>query len=462
MAQRRTILITHATPEDNAFAMWLASRLIGAGYDAWLDVHSLRGGNDFWHVIERKLREDAIKQIVCVGKHVTKDGVQKEIGVGNIMRRQLRDEDFMIPVRVDDTPFSEFPIEFVRHTGIDAFPDWANCLEPLLETLRDAGVSRLQHSETGQLSELVAAREHGRKVVEVREEDLLSNWFPFTALPQQLMLVTGKGTNDQFAAWLRDHPVPNAPIHRLTAIFTDPTTFFQHRPEGPGLETRNIHDLRRLIDGKESGSFVDPDNSRRYVTNLLRQHWDRTARLRGLLPFEYASGDVGWFFPDGLLDAPAKATLPNGSKVSRVFSGKFKDRRWHLCLVAKPRLFPTPILRVHANLVLSEDGKTPLPGDVTHKLRRRLTRSWWNDKWRDLLLASMAWLAEGRSELDLAVGNESLRVSTFPITATSPVAYSSNQSVVSEERENGEIVTSDALDSAVDDLNSDEEARGGV
>lgn len=448
---RRTILITHATPEDNAFALWLTSRLVGAGYDAWVDVKALRGGNDFWQVIDQKLRNDTVKQIVCVSKNVTKDGVQKEIAVGNIVRKQLNDSSFIIPIRVDETPFSEFPIEFVRQNGINAYPNWAECLEPLLETLRDANVPRLDKSETGLLCDLVAARESGRRTVEQRPENLISNWFPFTALPSTLSLVTGKGTNEQFAAWLKDHPVPNAPLHRLAAIFTEPDTFYQHRAEGPGLETRNTHDLRRLVNGDEFGSFVEVENSRRYVVNLLRQHWDRYAAARGLLPFTFASGAVGWFFPDGLLTGPAKATLPTGATVSRVFSGKFKERRWHLCLLAKPRLFPAPMLRVHANLVLSEDGKTPLAGETTHKLRRRLTRSWWNDKWRDLLLASMSWLAEGQSEINLAVGSETLRLASYPLESEIPVSYSAEELLPSEETPDGEIVPSEALDAHYDD-----------
>lgn len=458
ISPRRTIFITHATPEDNAFALWLASRLVGAGYDAWVDVKALRGGNDFWQVIDQKLRNDAVKQIVCVSKNVTKDGVQKEIAVGNIVRKQLNDSDFIIPIRVDNTPFSDFPIEFVRQNGINAFPNWAECLEPLLETLGDAEVPRLEKSDAGLLGELIAAREQGRRIVESRPERLVSNWFPFTALPNTLSLVTGRGTNEQYAAWLKDHPVPNASLHRLSAIFTDPDTFYQQRPEGPGIETRSAFDLRRLIDGKDVGSFVDAENSRRYIVNLLRQHWDRFAQQRGLLPFAFASGTVGWFFPDGLVSGPVKATLPNGATVSRVFSGKFKERRWHLCLLAKPRLFPEPILRVHANLVLSEDGRTPLPGDTTHKLRRRLTRSWWNDKWRDLLLASMAWLAEGKPEIDLAVGRETLRFASYPLETEIPVSYAADELLPSEESADGEIVTSEALDAHYDDnLGADDE-----
>ena len=45
--QRNVVLITHATPEDNAFSRWLGARLASAGYKVWVDLKSLRGGDDF-------------------------------------------------------------------------------------------------------------------------------------------------------------------------------------------------------------------------------------------------------------------------------------------------------------------------------------------------------------------------------------------------------------------------------
>lgn len=42
------IFISHATPEDNEFAIWLASRLENAGYNVWIDKNELIGGEEFW------------------------------------------------------------------------------------------------------------------------------------------------------------------------------------------------------------------------------------------------------------------------------------------------------------------------------------------------------------------------------------------------------------------------------
>ncbi len=167
---------------------------------------------------------------------------------------------------------------------------------------------------------------------------------------------------------------------------------------------------------------------------------------RGLKKFEFAAGRIGWFFPDGLVDGPVKFVLPDGRRVSRVVSGKFKDRRWHLCLVARPMLWPAPILRVHANMALSLDGQTPLPGTQTQRVRMRLTKSWWNDKWRDLLLAGMNWIARGEPMISIAAGDEKFGVASLPLSMETAKSYRASEARSSEEDERGEIVLDDELD----------------
>ncbi len=41
------IFISHANPEDNYFASWLATKLNLLGYEVWCDTEELKGGEDF-------------------------------------------------------------------------------------------------------------------------------------------------------------------------------------------------------------------------------------------------------------------------------------------------------------------------------------------------------------------------------------------------------------------------------
>ncbi|WP_252508721.1 toll/interleukin-1 receptor domain-containing protein [Magnetospira sp. QH-2] len=120
ISQRDTIFISHATPGDNAFATWLASRLSMAGYQVWCDQEKLLGGEDFWQDIEDALRHRTVKFVLVVSQNAfdenqrIRDGIQKEIGLANILKKQISDDYFIVPMRIDDTSYSDFSIDFLR------------------------------------------------------------------------------------------------------------------------------------------------------------------------------------------------------------------------------------------------------------------------------------------------------------------------------------------------------------
>jgi hypothetical protein len=76
----------------------------------------------------------------------------------------------------------------------------------------------------------------------------------------------------------------------------------------------------------------------------------------------------------------------------------------------------------------------------------RLTKSWWNDKWRDLLLAGMHWIAEGHETINLAAGDETFAMASLPISLETAVSYRGRESRSAEEDDQGEIVLDDELD----------------
>ena len=52
---RDTILISHATPEDNEFSIWIASRLEMLGYKTWIDKDGLLVCYRFWDTILKSI-----------------------------------------------------------------------------------------------------------------------------------------------------------------------------------------------------------------------------------------------------------------------------------------------------------------------------------------------------------------------------------------------------------------------
>ena len=57
---RDTIFISHATPGDNEFTIWLTSHLQLLGYKVWIDKITLQGGEKFWQEIDQVIRNQAI------------------------------------------------------------------------------------------------------------------------------------------------------------------------------------------------------------------------------------------------------------------------------------------------------------------------------------------------------------------------------------------------------------------
>jgi hypothetical protein len=451
--QRDAVFITHAAPEDNDFALWLSSKLAVAGYRVWVDRRRLRGGDDSWDEIDRVLRHETVKQIVVFTKHVAKAGVKKELAIGEVMKARLSDPKFMIGIRNDDISFADAPPELLRGNILNAYPNWHDCLRELFETLEEQRVPCTAGLDAEVLRSIVEAREDGRRFIIAQPESALTNWFPISP-PEYIRYYRFDGIQGQMKAWRKDCSIPNVEMGRLAGTFADPPAFLHASSFEQSMPTAYEIPFKDFTSGRNLGPYIDRQGANRDIVNLLRQHFDQTAAARGLRSVEFASGETGWFFPDGLVTANKVAceTL-DGRRIRRSVSGKFKALRWHLCLLAKPRIWPSLVYRIHANVVLSSDGVTPIPGDKTHKRRRRLTRSWWNDVWRDRLLAAMTFLADNKESVIMEAGHINFAVSTWPLLANVPVSYeASDPPLPSEEDDEGNIVPSAALDDQLDDL----------
>jgi hypothetical protein len=448
-----TLFVTHAAPEDNQFALWLSSKLTIAGYQVWIDRRRLRGGEDAWDEIDRVLRHEAVKQIVVFTNHIRKVGVKKELAIGEVMKARRKDPAFMIGIRNDAIAFADAPPELVRGNILNAYPNWHDCLKDLFETLEAFNVPRAACPDGEALRRIVEAREEGRRFVSDAPEEVLTNWFPITP-PSHVRYFHFDGIKDHMAKWRKDCRIPNVEMGRLAGTFADPHAFLRASTFEQAMPTAYEIPFMEFISGVNLGPYVARQDASKDVVNLLRQHFEEIASARGLLPVEFANRERGWFFPDGLLPGNKVAfDAPGGRRIRRSVSGRFKALRWHLCLIAKPRIWPDLVYRIHANVVLSEDGKTPLPGDKTHKRRRRLTKSWWNDVWRDRLVAAMSFLARDAKSIVMRAGHEQFAVATWPLLVKVPVSYeASDPPLPSEEDEEGNIVPSAALDDQFDDL----------
>jgi hypothetical protein len=135
------LFVSHATPEDNEFARWLALQLAKEGFPTWCDLTKLLGGEPFWKEIETAIRSRTRKFLFVLSRSSNgKDGPLAELSVASSVRKQLMDDRFIIPLRIDDLPFSDINISLHQLNAIDFSRGWMGGFRRLIQRLKDDSV----------------------------------------------------------------------------------------------------------------------------------------------------------------------------------------------------------------------------------------------------------------------------------------------------------------------------------
>lgn len=432
---RQAIFISHANPDDNAFTLWLGGRLSAAGYEVWADILKLRGGHDWQRRLEDALRHRACKMLlVGTPSGVDKQGVRNEIQIAHDVGRAIQDPNFIIPLRLAnfDSPF------LIAHTQyIDFKAGWASGLAELLDTLemtyqiprtRDRLAETVDHWRGVQLR-------HARTLTEAKDR-LVSNWLRVVQLPATLTFYNFRAGISLAAAQekMRTSRLPLVPFHRGFLSFADTNELQLHF----GEELPLVH-----VADRETDAFLEegwPDqrierwDAHRYFSDLARQGFEACFAQRGLQAYEMSSRQKAWW---GTLETLPIRQIPfswaDGLRGRRQLTGHSNKRRlyWHYGVTPWVQVFPYPHVKLVGRVIFSDDGETAYTDPRSmHRLRRSFTKSWRNAKWRDMLLAFVYWLAEGKETLEISLGsNAALTLAVPPesVMATFSVSFEGDQ-----------------------------------
>ncbi len=451
--KRTLIFISHATPEDNDFTLWLGARLASAGYSVWSDVTKLIGGETHWDNIETSVREHAVKVVsVCSTISVTKKGFKDELSLALAVERQHGLTDFVIPIRLDNLAYAAFPAEIIRRNCIDCFDAWQDGLGKLLRKLELDNVPRSSAADTDALSSWSKALLQIDRDVSKTDETLMGNMLTVTRGPIAINVHQIKtGTSVAFAdilAW------PAETKGQWTLSFaqlqqSDPS-HFQHFSQ---------LDLSHFIEGSGGQALsLGSQDPRNIVSSILRQAWGRYAQSKGLLSHGFSNGRVGYFLPAE--EGGSKRTSfkgPTGISGTRALNGfSLKNNvYWHYAPELLPVMGKPLTFSVAPHVIFTEDGKTPLSDTArAHRLRRRFCKSWWQDRWRDMMLAYLAHLAGRKDTLEIPLSESfDLVLSAHPALFVCPVTAAAPIAVPQDD---------EADDPAIDEHDEDDEESPGT
>jgi TIR domain len=425
-AMRRIIFISHSNPEDNDFTTWLAARLALAGYEVWSDITKLIGGEVFWKDIEEAIRHHSIKFLSVLSVSApSKRGFMKELSVADAIEGQGKLGDFIIPVRIDDIPFSDIPIQIHNKNVIDFTAGWHLGLARILKKFEQDKVPQSLTDLATSLSEWAKGHLDLERGVRSEDQTLMSNWFSIENLPSTLRISSFTLTPVNIEHLQRQWPArlvgSRVVSFARTQDFDLPGEFANLRSESE-IETEVF-----LRSGASSLAQLTYNDRRNVVTDLLGQAWRSYAKDRGLLSLTLASGNQCWF-----LSAPAgKAervpfTDALGKAGKRALYGKSEKlgAHWHLALELQPSVGKHHRYAALTHVVFTSDGKTLLPSARhQHRLRRSFCKQWWQDRWRDLISAYIAKLGQGAGALAIPLAPlRTVTVSLTPQIFVSPVS----------------------------------------
>lgn len=433
---RRLIFISHATPQDNAFAKWLAAQLAIAGYEVWCDVTKLLGGEKFWTDISEAIGSYAFRFLfVSTLEANRKAGTLRELNLALEAQEQHGLRDFIVPLKIDPFPFASMQKPLADLNCVRFDENWAGGLAQLIELLEREGAPKSLVAGPGCVTEWYKRARDRRREVVVSDERCHSNWLRFR-MPRTLHFHRFAGPAEVLGAIAARLQVPHRVHGAYIATFAPLADLLdQLGPDVTFAGTVSV-ETNPFIQGGDDNLSIKWFDANNIVSDLVRQAWEATLDARKLSSFELASGLSARFFQNRQLDknrAYFKALGGRrtyrqvvGNKSKRTADGqKLPDGFWHYALSASPQLSPFPRLVLRHHVVFTDDGVTPWSKpERMHKARRSVCKQWWNREWRDRLFAFMAELAGGHRELKLPVGSgQNIGVFMIPMNFISPWTY---------------------------------------
>lgn len=412
---RQAIFISHASPEQNVFTLWLGAKLAAMGYEVWADVLRLKGGDDWQRKLEDALRNRAAKVLlVADAVSVEKQGVRNEIQIASDIARRIDDKEFIIPLRLGafDAPF------LIAHAQyIDFENTWAEGLGELLETLetsyhlprnagRDSGTWREVH--------LIHARR-----VQHQPEPLLSNWLLMKQLPKVIRHFRFPDGVPQSAIErsIEGVPWPVVPFEQGFLTFAHQHDLQDHFGSLLPLRAAGSCPLDAFLDKGWAERSIEPWDARNRFADLARRAMERFFRERRLVPYQMSGTQVAWWAPADVAPVNQVSFQMGQWSGSRQIQGYSAKRRvhWHFGVSVAARSGPVRHVRVISRIIFGADGQTAFDDPKKmHRLRRSFAKGWRNARWRDMLLAFLQWLSDGRSNLPISVSSDEALILALP------------------------------------------------
>jgi hypothetical protein len=415
---KQTIFISHSTPEDNLFSLWLASRLSVLGYSVWVDLKNLGGGEDSWGKIEKIIKEETVKFVFVVSnRSIKKQGTLNELALAD----RQRIDNFIVPVKIENVSPSEFPAEIVRKNCLNFSDSWKDGFAELLDTFEKENVPKSATVDQDIISSLEASLNfNNNRLIKNKHETYHSNWFEFR-LPNDIYVYQIENPND-----LNLDNIPY--ISKFENDYIVSLACPECVREVLSFTRFETVEISKFIENKEyqlpeTNLLIKETNNK--VIELLNQQFGKFLISKGLAKYQLSHGEcfyIPWKSSDEL--SYPKANLRQYGRRLIQLVGKNLDLNWHFAIEGNAFFHPISAYGINYHVAFTKDGVL-VDKTKQHSRRRRVGSTWYNKKWRDLLLGFMLWLSdEGSGTIKMPVCQHFfIELNNAPIMFKSYVGY---------------------------------------
>jgi hypothetical protein len=416
MNMRDTIFISHSNPEDNDFTLWLATRLQLAGYKVWCDQIELIGGEKHWDDIQYILDNKAAKFILVESNTTfSKEGVLDEFDHAKTIAKQYELKDFIIPIRIEDTPFNA-RIGLSRYNHIDAIGLWAKGLQQLIDKLKKDNAAIRSDKDSFLLPRFTNKYILENGIIK-KKEIYYSNLWKINKLPKSLYLFKFDDESKASTVLEASKEYPVVRHGNILVSFNNSMNLDLSINSNGLLKDSRITikptsilklSTQEVIKGYRRDDFPNCSDARNLLKMLLNYAFHLLMEKNGLHYYEMSSGKLCYYF--------RLNTIPK-NKVKITYSIKFTRTKnligshlgghWHFGITSMTKLFPFLCYSLRSHILFSDDGfEIWQDPKKLHSERRKKGRRWFNEEWRDQLMAFIAALKPEKGPIRLPLNTD--------------------------------------------------------
>lgn len=428
---RNMIFISHAW-QDYEVTKWIALKLASEGYGVWCDITKLLGGENWPNEINQALQNRTCLFLFLLSKN--SNGRPDPMGEFETARKVMKRENiehFIVPLKVDDISRDEVDYRLQEIQTISFDKSWADGLAELLRLLDERDIPKHPSFNPQAVNEWWRGRWVNALSIKETSEELLSNRFEVIRYPQYINVHVFDG-KPKISGYIK-YPIVAYKNHILSYANADDLN------EESGMLSRIIETVPILTDDLLCGDdilFQNTEYGIHYFKIIMNQSFGKGVINKGLKKYELSKYNCFYFNEDILSDGRI-IHLNGGSLNPRIkLWGRHLKDRWYFAIRGKIVLEPILHYVIYIHILIStESGLKPASKSVYKR--------WFNNTYKNRLVAAIIHLAEGDEIVNFKVGREQmLALRKTPVVFNSPVSYDEAE-VVSE---NEEIETDELTD----------------